>query len=230
MMPTNVAARMTLAADPESLQGAVAAGILGAGPVVLGTSEECARLLEAAQSGGERRGAEAVAATWPRADLRRRRQRSRVRPPRSPAGRPARREDPRAGRRPRRQRAARRACARLRDAVAEVWGKPLTMNVAMPIAAVMLDLGLLPSTREGRPDPRAHGRPARPPGRGAASIPSASAWPARPRRRSSTSRRRPMLAPEVETRPWAEQLASTMRATAPSSRTSSTARRSTARS
>src|SRR5688572_25494232 len=46
LMPTNVAARMTLAADPDSLQGAVAAGILGAGPVVLGTSEECARLLE----------------------------------------------------------------------------------------------------------------------------------------------------------------------------------------
>src|SRR5262245_66595279 len=44
MMPTNVAARMTLAADPESLQGAVAAGILGAGPVGLGTSEACARL------------------------------------------------------------------------------------------------------------------------------------------------------------------------------------------
>src|SRR4051795_11717315 len=38
MMPTNVAARMTLAADPGSLQGAVAAGILGCGPVVLGTS------------------------------------------------------------------------------------------------------------------------------------------------------------------------------------------------
>src|SRR6266566_1293010 len=49
MMPTNVAARMTLAADPGSLQGAVAAGILGAGPVVLGTSEECALLLEDAQ-------------------------------------------------------------------------------------------------------------------------------------------------------------------------------------
>jgi citrate synthase len=29
----------------------------------------------------------------------------------------------------------------LRDAVAEVWGKPLTMNVALPIAAVLLDLG-----------------------------------------------------------------------------------------
>src|SRR5258705_4881164 len=49
MMPTNVAARMTLAADPGSLQGAVAAGILGCGPVILGTAEECARLLEAAQ-------------------------------------------------------------------------------------------------------------------------------------------------------------------------------------
>ena len=49
MMPTNVAARMTLAADPASLQGAVAAGILGAGPVILGTAEECARLLEAAR-------------------------------------------------------------------------------------------------------------------------------------------------------------------------------------
>ena len=29
----------------------------------------------------------------------------------------------------------------LRDAVAETWGKPLPMNVSMPIAAVLLDLG-----------------------------------------------------------------------------------------
>ncbi len=29
----------------------------------------------------------------------------------------------------------------LGDAVAEEWGRPLPMNVAMPIAAVMLDLG-----------------------------------------------------------------------------------------
>src|SRR4029450_4436201 len=49
MMPSNVAARMTLAADPSSLHGAVAAGILGCGPVVLGTSESCARLLAEAQ-------------------------------------------------------------------------------------------------------------------------------------------------------------------------------------
>src|SRR5256885_15258437 len=34
MMPSNVAARLTLAADPGSLHGAVAAGILGARPVI----------------------------------------------------------------------------------------------------------------------------------------------------------------------------------------------------
>src|SRR6266508_1795413 len=50
MMPSNIAARMTIAADPASLQGAVAAGILGAGPVILGAAEECARLLEEAQA------------------------------------------------------------------------------------------------------------------------------------------------------------------------------------
>src|SRR4051812_22792275 len=50
LMPSNVAARMTLAADPGSLQGAVAAGILGCGPVLLGTSEACARLLEDGQA------------------------------------------------------------------------------------------------------------------------------------------------------------------------------------
>src|SRR5881398_2930765 len=57
MMPTNIAARMTLAADPGSLQGAVAAGILGAGPVILGTAEVCAEVLSDAQArvdaGGE---------------------------------------------------------------------------------------------------------------------------------------------------------------------------------
>ena len=50
MMPTNVAARLTLAADPGSLQGALAAGLLGCGPVILGTSELCAKLLEEAQA------------------------------------------------------------------------------------------------------------------------------------------------------------------------------------
>src|SRR5438552_7566575 len=44
MMPTSVAARMTLDADPGALQAAVAAGILGCGPVILGTAESCAEL------------------------------------------------------------------------------------------------------------------------------------------------------------------------------------------
>jgi citrate synthase len=142
MMPTNVAARMTLAADPGSLQGAVAAGILGCGPVVLGTSEECARLLEEAQervaSGAE---PEAVAAELASA--------IHASGGKAPGfGHPVHRPlDPRA------ERILELADARgasgphvllarsLRGAVAEAWGKPLTMNVAMPIAAVMLDLG-----------------------------------------------------------------------------------------
>ena len=32
-----------------------------------------------------------------------------------------------------------------RDAVADTWGRPLTLNVSMAIAAVMLDLGFAPS-------------------------------------------------------------------------------------
>jgi len=131
MMPTNVAARMTLAADPGSLQGAVAAGILGAGPVVLGTSEECARLLA---SGREPRD---VAAGIRAA-------RGKVPGFGHPLHEPV---DPRAERilelaDKRGASGPHVALAReLRDAVAEAWGGPLTMNVALPIAAVMLDLG-----------------------------------------------------------------------------------------
>src|ERR1700750_814521 len=63
MTPTNVAARMTLAADPGSLQGAVAAGVLGCGPAIPRTPEECARLLVAAHArvaAGESAGAVAA--------------------------------------------------------------------------------------------------------------------------------------------------------------------------
>jgi citrate synthase len=135
MMPTNVAARMTLAADPGSLQGAVAAGILGCGPVILGTSAECARLLEEARASGREpmeiaRNIHDAGGKFPGFG--------------HPVHRPL---DPRAERIL--ELAAERgvsgphtALARdLREAVAEVWGKPLTMNVSMPIAAVMLDLG-----------------------------------------------------------------------------------------
>ena len=135
LMPTNVAARMTLAADPDSLQGAVAAGILGCGPVVLGTAEPCARLLEDMRASGRE----------PH-DVAREIHASGGRVPGfgHPVHRPL---DPRAERilelADARSASGRHvALARsLREAVAEVWGRPLTMNVSMPIAAVMLDLG-----------------------------------------------------------------------------------------
>ena len=152
MMPTNVTARMTLAADPGSLQCAVAAGILGAGPVILGTSEACARLLEEAQarvgSGGE---PEAVA--WALAQERRE-SGERVPGFGHPVHRPL---DPRA------ERILELADQRgasgpyvllarcLRDGVAEAWGRPLTMNVSMPIAAAMLDLGFSSDTVKAVP-------------------------------------------------------------------------------
>lgn len=45
LVPSNQAARMTLAAAPDALQGAVAAGLLGCGSVVLGSTEACGRFL-----------------------------------------------------------------------------------------------------------------------------------------------------------------------------------------
>ena len=39
----------------------------------------------------------------------------------------------------------------MREAVADAWGRPLTMNVSMPIAAVMLDLGFSAATVKSVP-------------------------------------------------------------------------------
>jgi citrate synthase len=138
MMPTNVAARMTLAADPGSLQGAVAAGILGCGPVLLGTAQECADLLVQAREVEDP--AQLVR------DIRERG--GKVPGFGHPVHKPL---DPRAERilevaDERGVSGPFVALARtLRDAVHEAWGKPLTMNVSMPIAAVMLDLGFPPA-------------------------------------------------------------------------------------
>jgi len=47
LVPSVVASRMTFAAAPEALQGAVAAGILGCGSVILGSSEAAGSLFAA---------------------------------------------------------------------------------------------------------------------------------------------------------------------------------------
>ena len=139
LMPSNVAARMTLAADPGSLHGAVAAGILGAGPVILGAAEECAELLASMRAGaGE---PAAVARRLHAAG-------GKVPGFGHPLHRPV---DPRA------EKILELADARgvsgphvaltraLQVAVAETWEKPLTLNVSLPIAAVLLDLGYSPA-------------------------------------------------------------------------------------
>ena len=141
LMPSNVAARMTLAADPGSLQSAVAAGILGAGHVLLGTAGECARLL--ASDGAPLELARRIHAAG-----------EKVPGFGHPLHRPL---DPRAERilvLADERKVSGRHVARareLRDAVAEAWGRPLTMNVAMPIAAVMLDLGFPASSVQAVP-------------------------------------------------------------------------------
>src|SRR3954469_24221506 len=142
LMPTNVAARMTLAADPGSLQGAVAAGILGCGPVILGTAQDCANLLEQARAKVEA-GADPAEVG---AEVAREVHAAGGKLPGfgHPVHKPL---DPRA------ERILELADARgvsgpyvalarrFRDAAAEAWGRPLTLNVSLPIAAVMLDLG-----------------------------------------------------------------------------------------
>src|SRR5262249_12726006 len=54
LVPSVQAARMTMAAAPEAFQGAVAAGILGCGSVILGSSEVAGRfLVEVLAAAGE---------------------------------------------------------------------------------------------------------------------------------------------------------------------------------
>ncbi|MEI2415226.1 citryl-CoA lyase [Orrella sp. JC864] len=50
LVPSVQASRMTLAASPEVLQGAVAAGILGCGSVILGASENAGQLFHQVQA------------------------------------------------------------------------------------------------------------------------------------------------------------------------------------
>ncbi len=146
IMPTVQAARMTLASDPKALQGALAAGILGCGTVLLGTSELCGALL--AKAGSQVRTGEDPDRVALELVQEIHNKGSKVPGFGHPVHRP---RDPRAERIL--QLADERGVSsmhvdlarRMRAAVAQVWGKPLVMNVSMPIAAVLLDLDFPPA-------------------------------------------------------------------------------------
>jgi len=141
LTPSVQAARMTLAAAPEALQGAVAAGLLGVGSVILGSADVCGDMLDDAVTrieGGARaeEAARAIAGEYKAAG-------KFIPGFGHPIHHPV---DPRAVRileLADERGVSGRHVAALRafpDAVAKVWGKPLPMNLQGPMAAVLLDL------------------------------------------------------------------------------------------
>ena len=118
LVPSVQAARMTFAAAPDALQGAVASGILGCGSVVLGSSETAGRMYaeiaaRMAQGSGLDDAALAVMKDWRAAGQ----VHPRLRPPAAQGARRARQRAVRRGARGRhrpglrRHRRSRRACA-----------------------------------------------------------------------------------------------------------------------
>jgi citrate synthase len=152
LTPSVQAARMTYAADPDALQGAVAAGILGCGTVILGAARLCGDVLKAILArcdagAGLEDAALAVAREYREAKR-----------PIPGFGHPLHKPvDPRA--RAMIAHAETRGVARrsvgaakaLETAVAQVWGKPLPMNVSMSIAATLADLDVPDAVIRGVP-------------------------------------------------------------------------------
>lgn len=142
LVPSVVAARMTLAAAPDAWQGAVSAGLLGCGSVVLGASETAGQLF--AEIVSEAKGDMAAIAEVVRMKLTAMR---RDRVPLPGFGHPLHRdEDPRATRllaladeqgTAGLHVAALRACLL---AIPEVYGRRFAVNVSGAIAAVLLDV------------------------------------------------------------------------------------------
>jgi citrate synthase len=153
LVPSVQAARMTYASAPESLQGAVAAGILGCGSVILGSSEATGKVLKEIVAEARATGAdlESVAVEQVR--------QLRANGLQVPGvGHPLHREsDPRAaallG-------LAERLGARgdhtaaleaMVAAVPVVYGRPLALNVSGAIPAVLLDVGFPLAAMKGVP-------------------------------------------------------------------------------
>ena len=146
LTPSVQAARMTYAADPAALQGAVAAGVLGCGAVILGVTDLCRQLIDDVLVRAGVTGSVGVAAL---AIAREHREaRKSIAGYGHPLHKPV---DPRAQRMialARERRIAGRAveaAVALTKAVHEAWGKPLPMNVSMAIAATLRDVDVPPA-------------------------------------------------------------------------------------
>ena len=141
LVPSVVASRMTLAAAPEALQGAVAAGLLGCGSVILGAAESAARLF--ADIARRASGISLEQATL--ATLSEMRAARRAIPG---YGHPLHKSiDPRADRLLAIARRSKVAGDHIEIAlvvercIPQIIGKPLVMNVSAAIGAVLLDAG-----------------------------------------------------------------------------------------
>jgi citrate synthase len=152
LVPTIQAARMTYDADPQSLQSAVAAGILGCGTVILGTAELCSRALIDARTRTEQGIASKDAAFAVMRDFRERREKA------PGFGHPVHHPiDPRTDRileladRDSVSGIYVELARHMHTAVNELWGRPMPMNASMPIAAVLLDLDFPAAIIKGVP-------------------------------------------------------------------------------
>jgi citrate synthase len=140
LTPSALATRLTYAGAPESLQGAVAAGVLGVGDVFLGAMEECARLLATLDEPGEGDEPERIRALVERAHAAGRRIPGLGHPIHKP-------EDPRTARlfalaeRLGIPGVHRRRVELLRAAAIDVYDRPLPINVDGACAALLNDLG-----------------------------------------------------------------------------------------
>lgn len=151
LVPSVQAARMTYAAAPEALQGAVAAGLLGCGSVILGAAESAGRLLAdvvTRAAGADLKGAATAAIGEKRA----------AKQPVPGYGHPLHKgEDPRATRLFEVATEAglpddhRRAAKQIEALLPELTGKPLVMNVSAAIPAVLLDAGFPVGALKGVP-------------------------------------------------------------------------------
>jgi citrate synthase len=151
LVPSVQASRMTYAAAPEALQGAVAAGILGCGSVILGAAQDAGVLLAEVVSRSAEVGPDAAAAQA----ITERRNAKRAIPG---YGHPLHKgEDPRATRlfavaaEAGLPDAHRRAARRIEALLPGITGKALVMNVSAAIPAVLLDAGFPLGALKGVP-------------------------------------------------------------------------------